>query len=392
MRRREFLSQSGRAALGLSVGPFIGAVPRGQGARTAEDQALITALEREIPELMTAAGVPGVSIALIKEGGLLWRRAFGVKHIRTKAPVDTDTVFEAASTSKPVFAYSVMKLCERGVIDLDTPLVKYTPDRLLDDPRLDMITARRVLSHTSGLPNWRSKQQPLAIAFAPGEKWGYSGEGYSYLQAVVTRLIGGQTESDVCGSFEVGLRVCATTPSIDTHMQATLFKPFGMTSTGFLWTPLIEANAAWGHDPKGEPLPTNRKPSGPSVARYGAAGGMCTTPTDYARFLIEVIAPKSPDAYRLTPSSLAEMLRPQVRVNASSSWALGWEVSHTATGDFIRHGGGNPGFSCFVAASVERRSGYVIMTNSEDNGFFGVIAKLKAGDALARLLGGRLES
>ena len=69
-------------------------------------------------------------------------------------PVDYDTVFEAQSMSKPVFAYRVMKLCEQGVLDLDTPLTKYTPDIFLKgDPRLELITPRRVLSHTTGFPN-----------------------------------------------------------------------------------------------------------------------------------------------------------------------------------------------------------------------------------------------
>ena len=78
-------------------------------------------------------------------------------------------MFEAASMSKPVFAYVVMKLCETGVLNLDTPLTTYTADRFLqDDPRLDLITARHVLSHTSGFQNWRSEQEPLAIHFAPG--------------------------------------------------------------------------------------------------------------------------------------------------------------------------------------------------------------------------------
>ena len=84
-----------------------------------------------------------------------------------------------------------MKLCEKGVMDLDTPLTKYTSERFLEgDPRLDLITARHVLSHTSGFQNWRSEKEPLKIHFKPGEKWSYSGEGYSYLQSVVTHLIG----------------------------------------------------------------------------------------------------------------------------------------------------------------------------------------------------------
>src|SRR6202023_2071285 len=103
-----------------------------------------------IPKLMDKAVVPGFSIVIIQDAKLLWRRGFGVKNSASKEPVDNDTVFEAASTSKPVFAYAVMKLVEKGVIDLDTPLTHYTSERFLKgDPRLDLVTARHVLSHTS---------------------------------------------------------------------------------------------------------------------------------------------------------------------------------------------------------------------------------------------------
>ena len=163
-----------------------------------------------------------------------------------------------------------------------------------------------------------------------------------------------------------------------------------MPLSGYRWTPDLEANVAWGHDPKGQPLKNSRKPSGPAEARYGMAGGLSTTATDYATFLSEILAPKPADAFRITPASRSEMLRAQVRRNAASSWAFGWEINHTSSGDFIRHGGGNPGYSCFVAASVERQSGYVIMTNSEDNGYLGVIAKLIAGDTLPSVIGGQL--
>ena len=384
MRRREFLQ--------LSLIPFMPAFQnRAVRSRDRAWNALIADLEREIAGLMHEAEVPGLSIALISDGALAWRRGFGVKDVRSKQPVDERTVFEAASTSKPVFAYAVMKLCERGIMDLDAPLTKYTPDRLLEgDARLDLITARHVLSHTTGLPNWRTKQEPLAIRFTPGEKWTYSGEGYSYLQAVVTRLAGGRVNPNECGRFEAGMQVCASEPSIDAFMQRHVLRPFGMTSSGFFWTPQMEAHIAWGHDPKGQPLKSSRKPAGPAVARYGVAGGLSTTPTDYARFLIEIVAPKPPDAFRLAPKSRTEMLRPQIRRNAESSWAMGWEINHTPDGDFIRHGGGNPGYSCFVAASIERKSGYVVMTNSEETGYLGVIAKLIAGDNLSRVIGGKL--
>jgi CubicO group peptidase (beta-lactamase class C family) len=209
------------------------------------------------------------------------------------------------------------------------------------------------------------------------------------LQSVVTHLTGGHVNPKDCGRFEAGFEVCATEPSIDAYMKANLLVPFGMTSSGYLWNDTIESHVARGHDEKGAPYADRRKPSGPAVARYGMAGGLCTTATDYAKFLIEIIDPKASDAFRLNKSSLEEMLRPQVKRNPQSSWALGWQINHTESGNFIRHGGNNPGFNCFVAASVDRKSGYVIMTNSE-NGYNGVITKLIGGEILSRFLGGKL--
>jgi CubicO group peptidase (beta-lactamase class C family) len=349
---------------------------------------LIADLEKQIPRLMEEARVPGLSIAVIQDAKLLWRRGFGVKDLESKEPVDNDTVFEAASTSKPAFTYAVMKLCEKGVMDLDTPLTKYTPARFLQgDPRLDLITARHVLSHTSGFQNFRSAEEPLKIQFKPGEKWSYSGEAYSYLQSVVTHLKGKVNPKD-CDKFEAGLEVCAT--DIDAYMRENVLTPFGMDASGYLWNATMEKRMAAGHDEKGNPTKLNRKPTGPAVARYAALGGLCTTPTDYAKFLVEIIDPKPGDAFRLKKDTLREMLRLQVKRNAQSSWALGWEINHTEKGDFLRHGGGNPGYACFVAASVERKSGYVIMTNAENSGYFGVIAKLIAGKPLSQFLGGKL--
>ena len=127
---------------------------------------------------------------------------------------------------------------------------------------------------------------------------GISGEAYSYLQAVVTRLSGGRVNANDCGRFEMGVQVCAMEPSIDDFMQRNLLRPFGMASSGYFWTPSMEANIAWGHDPKGQPLKASRKPNGPAVARYAMAGGLSTTPTDYAKFLSEILAPRPSDAFR----------------------------------------------------------------------------------------------
>jgi CubicO group peptidase (beta-lactamase class C family) len=115
-------------------------------------------------------------MALVADARMLWSRGFGVTDRTTNAPVQADTVFEFASISKTVFAYAVMKACEKGLLNLDTPLTKCTAERFLaGDPRLDLMTARHVLSHTGGFQNWRSTEDPLKILFTPGARWEYSG-------------------------------------------------------------------------------------------------------------------------------------------------------------------------------------------------------------------------
>jgi len=85
-------------------------------------QTLVDSLEEGIPKLMEEATVPGLTITLIREGSIAWSQAFGVRNWTTQEPVTLDTLFEAASLSKPLFAYASLKLCEKGALDLDTPL------------------------------------------------------------------------------------------------------------------------------------------------------------------------------------------------------------------------------------------------------------------------------
>ena len=124
-------------------------------------------------------------IAIIRDGKIVETKALGVRDASTAIPVDDNTIFEAASLSKPVFAYAVLQLVDAGVLSLDTPLSKYVPDYVKDDPRAASITVRHVLSQASGLPNWRSKANPLKTYFQPGERFSYSGEGFLWLQQVV---------------------------------------------------------------------------------------------------------------------------------------------------------------------------------------------------------------
>ena len=386
--RRSFLATSSRAGLGLSLLALHGcspseSVPAGASTNTV-DSGLIADLERLMPQLMATASVPGLSLVVIRDAQVAWRRGFGVANAMTGAPVADDTIFEAGSMSKAVFAYVVLKLCETGVLDLDRPLSRYTDERVItDDARSDRLTTRHVLSHMSGLPNWRSRSEPMAFAFEPGERWSYSGEAYSYLQFIVSRLQGRIDPND-CGSYEKDVKVCAS--DIDSYMRARLLDPFDMTSGTYVWNETLQQRGATTHDAKGVLLQRGRA-SATDAARYGAAGGLFTTPTDYARFLIEVMAPKPADNWRMTSEHIADMLRPVVRVGdvPPHSWALGWQILHTPMGDAIAHGGSNPGFQSYAAASVVRRTGMVFMTNG-DRGFE-IINEIVSGGTLQRILG-----
>jgi len=316
---------------------------------------------------MKDGDVPGLSMAIVRDGKILWHGAFGVRDAATGVPVADDTVFEAASLSKPVFAYAVLKLADAGQLDLDAPLSKYLPGDYVDDPRARSITARRVLSHTTGFPNWRPRGQPLKIHFDPGERFSYSGEGFVYLQKAVENSTG---------------------RTLDALMRQLVFEPLGMTDSSYSWQDRFEGRKATGHDAVGKPQRLARP------AEATAAATLQTTALDYARFLIAAL-----DGRGLQKKTFAEMLRPQIRVDEGCencvatpptgrlsrevAWGLGWGLEETENGLSIWHWGDNgSGFHCFVAGYPARRLGMVVFTNGL--GGHGIIP-----DILAAALGGR---
>jgi CubicO group peptidase (beta-lactamase class C family) len=371
MKRRDFL----RIGAGTVAASTFSQSVRGQADRRKMsaarlDEAALDQIARRVSEVMRERAVPGVSIAIVSDGRLQWQRAFGVKDAATKEPVDEQTVFEAASVSKTVFAYMALKLCERGTLGLETPLTRYSKKRLLEnDPRLDRVTPAHALSHTTGFPDWRSGSG-LKFDNDPGARFHYSGEGYFYLQSVITELVGRSFPSP-CGRYEGDLEVCAT--DFDEFMRRSLLDPLGMTASSYVWRDPLERSAARPHDIKGQPLP-KKKPNAADVARYGAVGELRTTTGDYSKFLLAVLNRPGGDALLGAPM-WQEMIRPRVKlpptekIDGADSWALGWAVQERPTGHVILHSGGQTGFRALTMASVERKSGFVIFTNSDSGGY-----------------------
>ena len=352
MNRRTFLVESSLATLGLSASAWpisAGAMQRPARPRDSLLESLVSYWEPGIPKWLQESKMPAVSIALVRNGQFAWRRAFGVKDTGTNEPIDVDSLFAACSDTKPVFAYGVMKLAEKGALNLDTPLVKYTSRRVTADPRVELITARHVLTHTSGFPNWRQGTD-LPIEFAPGSQYQYSGEGFSYLQSVVEEITG---------------------KSFERFMLDNILTPLGMTSSRITWDLKSVGQIAKPHDENGKRYagkyytPATAAEQAEGIARYGAAAMLMTTPTDYAKFLLEFLNPKPADNYRLSAASRNEMLRPQVK--RTNGWeGLAWPLEqHDGIPTVFAHSGQDAGWYCFAAGCVERRSALMIMLNGD---------------------------
>lgn len=337
-------------------------------------------LMSDLPRLMTLASVPGLSIAVVEDGAVAWTRAIGVLNADTGAPVTTDTVFPAASLGKPVFGYVVMKLVDEGRLDLHRPLVDYfRPEGL--PPASEPITAAHVLSHTTGLRNWRNRvDQPLAPDFAPGARFQYSGEGFFWL---------GQAVEAVTGQ------------GIERVMRERLFQPAGMTRATYGWTRNHERWTTSGHTSRGAvgnhfsrtlgakllaiaeetgtPLAewtaatlfrqvARADPSLPLVPNFvipNVAGSLLCTAPEYAGFLGLLQTRTRRDSWEIAEASRLAMLTPRVDLKPSLSWGLGWGLERRSDGPLFWHWGDNGIFKAFCVGDPARRRGIVVFTNGD---------------------------
>jgi CubicO group peptidase (beta-lactamase class C family) len=279
-----------------------------------------------VAELLEGSGVPGAVVGVVDADGATRVVTVGTRG-DGRGSIDDDTVFAAASLSKPVFASGVMSLVDAGALELDRPLTEYlTEPYLADDERAASITARMVLSHSTGFPNWR-EDGPLFLRWNPGTRWGYSGEGYAYLQHVVERVAG---------------------VSLDRYLADAVLTPLGMHDSSFAWRDDFEARVAAGHDRDGKPQPQMR-----GRGRKTAAGGLYATGPDYLRFLVHSLAHGD------------RMFEPQIRIDDELSWGLGWGIEESDGGRAVWQWGNNPGYKSFVIGRPADGQGVVVLTNGD---------------------------
>ncbi|HEU4681117.1 MAG TPA: serine hydrolase domain-containing protein [Gemmatimonadales bacterium] len=336
-------------------------------------------LLRHLPRLLELASVPGLALAVV-DRGKVWKRGFGRAIEDPPRAVSDETIFEAASLGKPLFAYAVLRLADRGIIDLDRPLYDYFAIPEANNSRMRRVTARHVLSHTTGLPNWRNQPGPLQPTTDPGKAFSYSGEGIFYLQRVVEVVVD---------------------KPFARFMRQEVLDPLGMKQSSYVWLPEFESRMAAGYDGYekrldvqsaigrrtlviaqewGKPLSEWRyedsaravqlvNPQWPILPIYmdpNAAGSLLTTITDYAKFLIPLVARPPAPGLDLLEATRHAMSTPQVRLNSALHWGLGWGIQRDEHGEVLWHWGANNSFRNFVIADPANDRAIVVLTNSEN--------------------------
>jgi CubicO group peptidase (beta-lactamase class C family) len=331
-----------------------------------DGKTLTTSLvDADVKKLMGPAEVTGLCLGIVNDNKPVYVKSYGYGNKAENRLNDTAACFCAASLAKPLFAYLVMQFVDKGVIDLDKPLFTYLQKPLPDyeyykdlsgDDRWKLITARHCLSHTTGFPNWRDlnprNNHKLEIFFTPGERYAYSGEGIYLLQFVLETIANRHLED---------------------LAQENIFKPFGMTRTGFVWQPSFENDFAVGHTAAEDTLPKNRR------TWASAAGSMETTIADYTRFLAAVMRGE-----RLTQKSQQEMFSPQIGIYTKRqfpslnndttsankriqlSYGLGWGLFKTPYGWAFFKEGHDDGWQHYCISFPDKRTSLIIMTNSSN--------------------------
>lgn len=327
---------SRRQVLGGAVAGIVAAAGSGENPFAPKDPVL--RVDTLMPKLRAQSRVPGVSIAVIKDHAIAFEKAYGLANVEGKTPMTPATIFQAASLTKPVFAYVVMKLIESGQIGLDTPLVEYIAHaRISRDPRAHTITPRMVLAHMSGLPNWASDKRPMRVDFDPGAHFGYSGEAFNVLQEAVEKQTG---------------------RSLNALLTEMIAQPFGLNESVFVWMDAFESIAARGYEWDESPVESRSKPT-----EAMAASSLHTTARDYAKFMIASIANAGQNSNCLDYATMRMMLSPQIKLAGPLAWGLGWALHLANDGDTHWHFGDSRGYMSYAALQRSSGNGVVIFTN-----------------------------
>lgn len=308
----------------------------------------------ELSFLSAEFNIPAISMASISPTGDIQTNTVGVTRNNLQQKANDETIFEAASLSKPVFAYIVLKMAERGEIDLDLPLYEqsklgFGPPPLRGSKEYQALTAKNILSHQAGLPNWFKTGAPEEYETPPETTFNYSGLAYCFLQEVVEERSG---------------------KSLDDLAQIELKDNLGMAHSSF-YRPEDETNLAVGHNTASDPDARSHYPKKSERTEIGkpypanSAASLFTTPEDYSKFLIACI---EDDFVRQHMFSAAVQLSGKDTIGMRCvpddelkklSWGLGMGLQQNDDGSRVAfHWGDSETFRNFTAIKFNEKGDY----------------------------------
>lgn len=315
------------------------AVPKETGILLASGNINPDAVDSFMHDRMDFFEIPGATLSLIRDHQIVYSRTYGVVKSQTDIPVTGQTLFEAGSITKLVFAFAVMRFYERGEIDLNKPLHEYMEHPEIDDDRYKLMTARHVLSHQSGMSNWPRKDEngTFGLNFSPGDQYGYSGKAFEYLKEVLETI---------------------TSKSIDNILKEEVLEPLELTDMHFKGNDSIATYGAHGHK--------RNVPSEVFMAqRTMVAYTLQSTSETLAKFAIALHQRKG-----LRAETYEEFFRVHSERSDGTEWGLGVRIEETSSGISYGHSGSTGrGFIGNLVFYDDTGTGFVILTNSQMGGW-----------------------
>jgi len=299
--------------------------------------------ESRINQLLTQHNIPSLGIGYINNGELQQVRLFGNKKItsdKSAQPITKNSLYKVASLTKPITALVALKLINNNKWQLDKPIKDYYEDpELADSPALALLTTRHILSHQTGLPNWRhlTKDKKLKFEFIPGTKFQYSGEGFEYLRKALEKTFA---------------------KDLDALASELIFEPLNMKNTHFYWKDSLDKNNyALEHDENGVAIDLIKH------SNANAAANLLTTIEDYGKFMVHVL-----NGAGLKKQLYQDMLSNQLNKDETTEFGLGWKLfSDLADEEYaIQHTGGDYGLKSIAFLLPNSKRGLVIFCNSEN--------------------------
>jgi serine beta-lactamase-like protein LACTB len=346
-------------------------------AKTALSGDQVSKIEATIAAFRSRLSIPAISIAIVKDNQIVFRRGYGLADLENKVPATADTVYRIASVSKPLAAVAAMQLVEKGKLDLDAPVQKYAPSFPI---KAFPITTRQLLAHLSGVRGYRRGEgertyhyESLTDALAvfkddplehePGTKYAYTTFGYTLLGVVIEGASG---------------------MSYPEYLRERILKPAGMLHTQVDDIYLIIPNRARGYSPRvyGEFNGNWRNPALMDSSYKIPGGGLVSTVEDLARFGMAV-----QNGVLIKPETFEQMSRNQkTRDGQETGYGYGWYVGRREGREpdgSVWHGGVQQGFTSDLWILPSKHFAVVILTNLEGGGRLGLE---KLGNELADIV------